>query len=89
MNEPKIGEIALDSISARRPSPIRFESTLVPTISPIAIISAVVSVMITKVTITMERMAENSNTGEPKWKKLGKAKIGPVLTLEKSVKPAI
>ena len=51
--------------------------------------SAVVSVMVTNVTIHIEIMAATSKTGAPNWKTLGIAKNAPVPTLEKSTIPNI
>ena len=58
LGEPlNIGEMALETMSARRPSPIRLRSTWVLTISPTARMSAVVSVRVTRITMDMEMMA--------------------------------
>ena len=71
IKEPNRGATALESISARKPSEIRSASTFVPTISPTAIMSAVVSVMMTNLTINIDKMAVSSKVGSPKAKKLG------------------
>ena len=63
VKELNSGEMALESMSARRPSPMRLESTLVPTISPTAMMSAEVSVRVTRMTISMEMIAAISNVG--------------------------
>ena len=51
------------------------------------IISAVVSVIITSVTISMEMIALSSKVGMPKAKKLGNCTHAPLPTLLKSPKP--
>ncbi len=80
MKEPKIGAKALENISARTPLAIRFESTSVPTMSPTAIISAVVSVIITKVTISIDKIALSSKVGKPNANKCGNWSHAPELT---------
>ena len=82
------GAMMLEAMSARRPSAMRRESTFVPAISPTARMSAVVSVRITRTTITMEMMPPSSKTGQPKANGCGKAKIAPWPTLEKSAMPS-
>lgn len=59
--------------SARRPSATRCWSTGVPTISPTARMSAVVSVMITSITMVIDTMAPTWNVGEPKCSTGGSA----------------
>jgi hypothetical protein len=56
--------------------------------SPIASMSAVASVMITSMTISIEIMAATSNCGAPKWKRLGTAKTFAVPIWLKSVSPS-
>ena len=81
------GATSGESMSARRPCSTRFESTGVPTISPMARMSAVVSVMITRITIVIEMMAPIWNVGLPKCMIGGSEKIGPSPTFEKSSLP--
>ena len=87
VKELNSGEMALESMSARRPSPMRLESTLVPTISPTAMMSAEVSVSVTRMTISMEMIAAISKVGGPKANGVGKATMSPWPTLEKSAMP--
>jgi hypothetical protein len=81
------GEIALESMSARSPSPIRLESTFVPTISPTAMMSAEVSVRVTRMTMSIEMIAAISKVGAPNANGVGKATISPWPTFEKSAIP--
>ena len=53
--------------SARRPATTVLPSAGRPTISPMASRSAVVSVMITIITMVIDRIAANSKVGKPKW----------------------
>ena len=87
VKELKTGEMRLEIMSARSPLPMRLESTSVSTISPTARMSAVVSVRMTSVTISIEMMAGSSKVGQPKAKGAGKAKIGPLPMPEKSAMP--
>ena len=87
VNEPKIGANMLDSMSARRPLPRRFESTLVSMISPTARMSAEVSTRVTITTMHMEMIAATWKVGMPKWNGVGKPNIGPWVTPEKSAMP--
>src|SRR5689334_8358818 len=77
----------LDSMSARKPLPRRFESTLVPMISPTARISAEVSTRVTMITMHIDRIAAKWKVGMPKWNGAGKPNIGPWVTDEKSAMP--
>jgi hypothetical protein len=54
-------------VSARRPPTTVRPSAGRPMTSPIARMSAVVSVMITSITMTIETIAAISNCGGPKW----------------------
>ena len=60
-------ETAVDRQSARRPSATVLRSAGRPTTTPMASRSAVVSVMITSITMTIETIAATSNVGAPKW----------------------
>ena len=56
----------VDSMSARRPSVTVCRSAGRSTISPTARMSAVVSVMITSITMNMEMVAPTAKVGSPK-----------------------
>jgi hypothetical protein len=85
----KIGATAEDTMSARRPSPTRLESTSVPTTSPTARMSAVVSTMITRMTMVIDTIAPIAKIGEPKAKGVGTATTDASATPSKSVLPTI
>src|SRR5699024_9646861 len=72
---------------ARKPSATRFELRSVPTISPRARMSDVVSVMITKITTVIEMIGPISNAGAPNGIAGGRLAIPPSPTPEKSVAP--
>ena len=74
-------------MSARRPSAIRRRSTSLSTISPTAMMSAVVSVRITMTTISIEMMEAISNTGGPNASGVGRARNGPERMSPKSAWP--
>ncbi len=87
-NELRNGATSVAAMSARRPSPTRFASTLVSSTSPMAMRSAVVSVMITRMTIVIEMIAPISNTGAPNANGVGSANADPSPTPEKSARPS-
>ena len=60
-------ETAVDRQSARRPATTVLPSAGRSTTSPTARMSAVVSVMITSMTMVMETIAAMLNCGAPKW----------------------
>jgi hypothetical protein len=60
-------------MSARSPSATRWLGTSVPTTSPTAMMSAVVSTMTTMKTMSMETIAPISKIGAPKWNGVGNA----------------
>ena len=66
---------------------MRLESTLVPTISLTARMSAVVSVRVTRITMSIEMMLAISKVGIPNPKICGRAKMSPSPTLLKSALP--
>jgi hypothetical protein len=80
---------ALDSVSARRPPTTARASFCrsIPTISPMARMSAVVSVMITSITMVMETIAAISKVGVPKWNGVETASQSASPTRLKSVSP--
>ncbi|CPU65191.1 Uncharacterised protein [Mycobacteroides abscessus] len=88
VKDPKNGDTMDDAMSARRPSAMRLRFTLVPTISPTAMMSAVVSVRVTRMTMSMEMIAAISNVGAPKPRNDGNAATGPSPTPEKSALPS-
>lgn len=71
----KTPPIIVDSPSARMPSASWRRDSGLSTISPMASMSPVVSVMITRATMIMEKYAARSPTlksGSPKWNGAGK-----------------
>lgn len=67
------GATAEDSMSARRPSATRRWSTSAPMTSPTAMMSAVVSTMMTSMTTSIERVAATSKRGAPNANGVGTA----------------
>ena len=82
-------ETAVDSVSARSPFATVLRSAGRPTTTPIASRSAVVSVMITSITMIMDTMAAASKVGAPKWNGVEIAKPCASDTGEKSTLPKI
>ena len=86
--EPKSGATAVETMSARRPCGDPLGVDRVPTISPMARMSAVVSVMITRITMVIETIAADLEGRraevERSW---GRRRSGRSPTLEKSAMP--
>ena len=89
VNELNTGETAEESMSARRPFAMRFESTFVLTISPTAMMSAVVSAKVTMMTMNIEMIAAAEKVGMPNANGSGNAKMPRSRTFEKSAQPKI
>ena len=87
VKELNTGDRALESMSARSPLAMRLEETLLPVISPTARMSAVVSVSVTRMTMSMEMIAAISKVGGPNANGVGRAKMSPSPTSEKSALP--
>ena len=83
----KIGASAVAPVSARRPAAMRFLSTSVPRISPTASRSAVVSAMITSITMHIEMITPSWNCGAPKKNGCGNSKIDPRPTALQLTRP--
>lgn len=65
----------------------RFESTFAPVISPTAMMSAVVPVIVTSTTMSIEMIEATSKAGGPKARGVGKVTMPPSPTPEKSTIP--
>src|SRR5690625_3526885 len=76
-----------DSMSARRPLATRFEFTGDPTISPTAMMSAAVSVLMTRMTMSIDRIDAMSNVGTPNGRIAGRATGAADPISEKSALP--
>ena len=87
VNEFRTGARVDEAMSARRPLATRLDVILAPVISPTARMSAVVSVMVTSTTISMEMIAAISNVGGPKARGVGKEISEPSPMREKSAMP--
>src|SRR5699024_686335 len=87
VNELNNGATAEEIMYARRPTAIRRGVTSVSTISATAMMSAVVSVMMTRTTTSIETIAPTWNVGVPNANGVGKATMPPSATPEKSTLP--
>ncbi len=85
--ELNTGASAEAAMSARRPSPTRRESTSAPTTSPTARMSAVVSTMTTRMTMTIDTIAPISNSGPPNANGVGMAATLASPTFAKLLSP--
>ncbi len=77
----------VDPMSARRPLVTVWRSAGFPMTSPIARMSAVVSVMITSITMNIEMEAPTAKVGSPKWKGVVSWNTAASEILPKSVTP--
>ena len=78
---------AVAPMSARSPLVTVWRSAGLPTTSPMARMSAVVSVMITSITTSIEIVAPTAKTGSPKWNGDGSWKTPASPMREKFVSP--